>query len=169
VTAFGSVEDNHEPIAGAKVTLSGSQTATTYTGFDGLYYFTGLPVSGFYLVTPSMGGFNFSPMSARFFDLSTSQTANFYAPPSPSPIPPAMHLDFAGLGRSGALLYDPSIGQFYTAMSNADGTYTYVPNLFSPGFDILRSGDFNDDGLADLVLYNSLKAYIALIGASPRR
>jgi hypothetical protein len=63
--------------------------------------------------------------------------------------------DFAGNGRSGALLYDPSIGQSYTAMSNANGTYNYIPNLFTSHFDTLRTGDFNGDGKADLILYNS--------------
>ena len=63
--------------------------------------------------------------------------------------------DFAGNGRSGALFYDPSIGQSYTALSNGNGTYSYVPNLFTAHFDTLRTGDFNGDGKADLVVYNS--------------
>jgi hypothetical protein len=54
--------------------------------------------------------------------------------------------DFAGTGRSGALLYDPVIGTAYTALSNGDGTYRYVYNLFTPTFDTLRTGDFNGDG-----------------------
>ena len=30
-----------------------------------------------------------------------------------------------------------------------------MPNLFTPGFNILRTGDFNGDGKADLIVYNS--------------
>jgi hypothetical protein len=72
--------------------------------------------------------------------------------------------DFAGDGLSGALLYDPTQGQSYTALSNGNGTYTYVPNLFSPNFTTLITGDYNGDGRTDLILYNSGTglAYIGL-------
>jgi hypothetical protein len=70
---------------------------------------------------------------------------------------------FAGNGLSGELLYDPSLGQSYTALSNGDGTFSYVPNLFTANFDTLRTGDFNGDGKADLILYN-LRTALAYIG-----
>ncbi len=76
---------------------------------------------------------------------------------------PSVVNDFAGDGRSGAVLYDPTGGQEYTALSNGNGTFTFVPNLFSPGFTTLRTGDFNGDGKADLILYNSGTA-LAYIG-----
>jgi len=72
--------------------------------------------------------------------------------------------DFVGIGRSGALLYDPTNGQSYTGLSNGDGTYSYVPNLFSAGFDILITGDFNGDGKADLIVYNA-QTSLAYIGS----
>ena len=71
--------------------------------------------------------------------------------------------DWAGNGRSGALLYDPVSGQAYTALSNGDGTYQYVSNTFSAGFDTLLTGDFNGDGKADLIVYNSTSG-LAYIG-----
>jgi hypothetical protein len=71
--------------------------------------------------------------------------------------------DFAGNGLSGALLYIPSSGQSYTALSNGNGTYSYVPNLLTPNFDTLRTGDYNGDGKTDLILYNSQTA-LAYIG-----
>lgn len=67
----------------------------------------------------------------------------------------AAPLDFTAIGRSGALLYDPSMGQEYTALSNGNGTYQYSPNLFTSGFDTLRTGDYNGDGKTDLIVYNS--------------
>ena len=73
--------------------------------------------------------------------------------------------DFRGIGRSDALLYDAAGGNAFTALSNGNGLYTYVSELFSPAFDILRSGDFNGDGKADLVVYNSHTA-LAYIGMS---
>jgi hypothetical protein len=71
--------------------------------------------------------------------------------------------DFGGNSRSGDLLYDPAIGTAYTALSNGDGTFQYVYNLFQPAFDFLRTGDFNGDHKADLVVYNS-KTSLAYIG-----
>jgi hypothetical protein len=73
--------------------------------------------------------------------------------------------DFLGTGLSDALLYDPTSGDAYTALSNGSGSYTYVAETFTPGFDTLRTGDFNGDGKADLVVYNSQTA-LAYIGMS---
>jgi hypothetical protein len=78
-----------------------------------------------------------------------------------SPWPASVH-DFAGKDLAGALLYYPPDGTEYTALSNADGTYQYVPHLLASGFDTLRTGDFNRDNKLDLVVYNSqtAEAYI---------
>jgi FG-GAP-like repeat len=70
---------------------------------------------------------------------------------------------FDGTGLSGALLYDAGSGTAYTALSNGTGAYQYTYNLFTPGFDTLRTGDFNGDGLSDLAVYNS-KTALAYIG-----
>ena len=72
-----------------------------------------------------------------------------------NPAPSSAFNDVAGNGRAGAIMYVPSDGQSYTALSNGDGTYAYVPNAFTAAFDVLLAGDFNADAKADLVLYNS--------------
>src|SRR5207249_5908358 len=69
----------------------------------------------------------------------------------------------APTAAAGAILYDPKTGQEYTASGNGDGTYGYTPNLFTAAFDVLRTGDFDKDAKADLVLYNSHNA-LAYIG-----
>ena len=72
--------------------------------------------------------------------------------------------DFRGDGRSGAFLYDPSQGQSHTVFSKGDGTFESQANLFSPNFDMVRTGDFNGDARADIILYNSKtsQAYVGL-------
>ena len=80
-------------------------------------------------------------------------------------ITPAGTRDFRGAGFSDVLLYDASSGQEYTALSNGNGSYSYIPNLYTSGFDVLRTGDFNGDGKSDLVVYNSHTA-LAYIGIS---
>ncbi len=67
--------------------------------------------------------------------------------------------DFAGSGCSGGqFLYSPSTGQAYTALTNGDGTYTYVGTPLAAGFDTVRTGDFTGDGKADIIVYNSSTA-----------
>ncbi|MDH5768705.1 MAG: carboxypeptidase regulatory-like domain-containing protein, partial [Nitrospirota bacterium] len=50
------------PIAGVTMSLTGTATATTTTDVNGSYTFTGLS-NGNYIVTPSMGGYTFTPLN----------------------------------------------------------------------------------------------------------
>src|SRR5207302_813392 len=64
---------------GVTVTLSGSQNGAMSTSGAGNYSFTGLAAAGNYTVTPSLGGYSFTPPSQTFNNLSVNQTANFIA------------------------------------------------------------------------------------------
>jgi hypothetical protein len=73
--------------------------------------------------------------------------------------------DFLGNQRSDVLIYDPVSGTAYTGLSNGDGTFNYVYNLFTPAFDILLSGDWTGSGRAGMVVYSSSTG-LAYIGTS---
>jgi hypothetical protein len=70
-----------------------------------------------------------------------------------SPVIPT--LDINGDGFQDVFLYDPVGGTGYAGLSNGSGAFTYIYNAFSPGFDTIRYGNFNRDGLSDLIAYNS--------------
>ena len=63
---------------GVTITLSVSQIATAITDATGDYSFT-VPAEGNYTVTPSLAGYEFTPPSRTFINLSANQTANFSA------------------------------------------------------------------------------------------
>jgi len=82
------------------VTLSGPITAVTQTDALGNYAFTNLAPGGNYSVTLQSSYYVFAPSRADFFNLSTSQIANFIAAPLAVPLPtPTPNDDFSGSSR----------------------------------------------------------------------
>ncbi|HZS09589.1 MAG TPA: SBBP repeat-containing protein [Blastocatellia bacterium] len=77
----GRVFDTSAPfgLGGVTVKLSGSQTASTQTDGGGNYEFVGLAPGGNYTVTAERGGFDFTPASQSFNNLTSDQTLNFIA------------------------------------------------------------------------------------------
>ena len=66
------------------------------------------------------------------------------------------------------MVVENNIGCFDTAVVNLKvlkSCYIAVPNAFTPQFNILRTGDYNGDGKADMIVYNSQTA-LAYIGMS---
>jgi hypothetical protein len=71
----GRVADGrNRPLAGATVTLSGAQAATTTTDAEGNYSFTHVGASGNYTVTVRAGGYTFAPATRAFNNLSGNET-----------------------------------------------------------------------------------------------
>jgi hypothetical protein len=70
---------NNTPVAGVKVTLTGSQSVATNTDSNGNYIFANLPTSGRYLVAPSSDNFSFG--SSTFITPGGNQIANFTTQP----------------------------------------------------------------------------------------
>lgn len=66
-------------------------------------------------------------------------------------------------GNSDFILYRPSDGTVYVAISNGT-SFSYHYNLFSPGLTSFKIGDVNGDGFPDLVLYdaNNAMGYLLL-------
>jgi hypothetical protein len=76
----GHIADKQNaPVAGATVTLSGSQSVTATTDSNGDYNFSNLPTSGSYVLTPAKAGFVFESPSTTLVTPSGDQTANFTA------------------------------------------------------------------------------------------
>lgn len=67
------------PLAGVRVTLTGSQSVATNTDSNGNYLFTNLPTSGRYVVSAESDDYDFD--SATFVTPRGDQTANFIAKP----------------------------------------------------------------------------------------
>jgi hypothetical protein len=75
----GITDNNGGALAGATVTLSGSQSVTTTTDDSGNYLFTNLPTSGDYVITASKDEYTFNSDTATFITPSGDQTADFTA------------------------------------------------------------------------------------------
>jgi Tol biopolymer transport system component len=70
---------NGAPVAGATITLSGSQQGTTTTDGNGNYFFTGLLAKGNYTISAEKAHYTLSQPSKSFSDLSGSTEGNFFA------------------------------------------------------------------------------------------
>jgi len=70
---------NGNPISGAVVNLSGTQTRKTITDAQGNYKFDNVDTNGFYTVTPSRANYNFSPVSRSFSQIGNHTDAAFSA------------------------------------------------------------------------------------------
>jgi hypothetical protein len=77
-TIGGRITDsNGDPVSGALVRLTGTQTRKTITDANGSYEFSGVETSGLYSVTPSRTNYEFTPATRSFSQLGEHTTAAF--------------------------------------------------------------------------------------------
>jgi hypothetical protein len=147
---------NNAPVAGIRVTLSGSQPVATNTDSNGNYLFANLPTSGRYVVEPKSDDYDFG--SVTFITPNGDQTANFTVQPKTylvtgtvrsggNPMPGVV-VALSG-SKVGATVTDLS-GQ-YSFQLLKGGNYVLTPakenNSFSPGWFSINS--LNADAQVD--------------------
>lgn len=82
VTISGTITSGGNPLSGVSVALSGSSSASTTTNPSGQYSFT-VASGGSYLVTPTLSGYTFDPVSRNYPGVTANVTdANFVANPT---------------------------------------------------------------------------------------
>ena len=106
-------------LSGVTLTLSGSTTASTVTGADGVYSFT-LNAGGNYTVTPAKTHYTFTPTSQSITDLSGNVTFNF------TPVL-NQHTIRGNAGMSGVTI-TLSGSTTASTVSGADGAYSFTVN-----------------------------------------
>jgi hypothetical protein len=129
-TISGLVTDGfNNAIAGATVTLSGTQSATTTTDANGSYSFSGLAAGGNYNLTPSKPG-QYTGFTVTVNNLSGNQTVNLRLSPYVSL---QIHVtDEAGKGLSGVSIKIDDIAIGF-AQTNANGDLNMSISVASNG------------------------------------
>jgi uncharacterized repeat protein (TIGR01451 family) len=78
-TISGHAKLSGAALAGVKISLTGSQTASTTTDSLGAYAFGGLPAGANYSLTPSAANYIFAPASQSITGLAANQSVDFSA------------------------------------------------------------------------------------------
>lgn len=76
-TISGTITDGSDPLAGVVVSLEGGQSRIVTTNASGFYTFPSCPTNNFYVVTPQLANYTFSPTYRAFSLLGTMANQNF--------------------------------------------------------------------------------------------
>ncbi|HVF45591.1 MAG TPA: carboxypeptidase regulatory-like domain-containing protein, partial [Pyrinomonadaceae bacterium] len=122
------------PLAGATLSLTGSQAATTTTDAAGLYHFSKLPTSGVYTVTASKTNYNFATPSKTYTTPAADVTADFDAALKRFTISGRVATG-AGAGVPGVKLALTG-SQTATATTDAQGNYAFTGVAVGGGYTV---------------------------------
>ncbi|HST52838.1 MAG TPA: M36 family metallopeptidase [Pyrinomonadaceae bacterium] len=154
VNISGRVTDGaSNPLVGFQVTLSGTTNVSTLTDGSGNYSFTGLVSGGSYTVTPTTPGFNYTPPSRAFNNLTTDVTnADFVGAPAPG-ISGRVTSAIGGAGIDGVTitLSGSSSG---TTNTSGGGFYSFSPLAAGGNYTVTPSGGNNTYSPASLTFNN---------------
>jgi len=156
-------DEQNMPVAGATITLSGSQSVATTTDAAGNYIFTNLPTSGEYSITPAKTNYVFDPANQSLITPSGDRTANFSAIRSTHSIKgivkvgaePLPGVTVAVSGSANATTMTDDAGE-YSFELNTVGNYVLTPTKthyrFDPGSSSISglSTDQQVDFVAEL-------------------
>ncbi|MEP6945568.1 MAG: Calx-beta domain-containing protein [Acidobacteriota bacterium] len=161
VAIGGQIVENSLPLAGVSVALAGSQVATATTDATGSYNFTGLPSAGNFLVTPTLTGHNFEPVSLSFTNLAANITnANFIG--STGPASRNVHV----ISTSVSSGQDANTGVSLTSLGNENSvafSLSYDPTLvYNPHVSL-----GSDSAAATLVVNSATPGRLGVIVALP--
>jgi hypothetical protein len=126
------LDQSGRAIQGATLTLSGTQAATTTSGANGDYSFTGLAAGGNYTVTASSARYTFANPSQAFTDLDANKTADFGG----------TSLFFSVTGQVVDSTNKPVSGLALTLSGGKTGTSTTDPQGNFVFTDLPRGGSF---------------------------
>ncbi len=119
----GQVTDsNNKGLNCVTISLTGSQTTTTHTVYNGSYSFLNLAPGGNYTVTPSYPGYTFNPPSLTSNNLASNQTGNFVALPNYTVMLGALPASGGTVNGGGTF----ASGSSRTVTATANSGYTFV-------------------------------------------
>ena len=133
------VDENGNPLSGAAVSLAGTQASSVVTDAEGDFLFSGLPVSGGYIVAVDKPHYTFTPNSRTFEHPQNNVTVVFEGRVKRHSIGGRI-TRFDGTGFSGVTV---QLAPGITATTDANGVYSFAELAAGENYTVVPlSGDF---------------------------
>ena len=174
----GRITRSGADLSGVTVHLTGTATASATTDGSGDYTFTGL-VSGSYTVTPALTGYTFSPpyrsvslsggdmsgqdFTATHLSLSFGTATNFDTGTNPTSVTTG---DFNSDGKLDLAVASDGSNNVSILLGDGSGSFSSAagsPYAVGSNPRYIATGDFNGDGIPDLVVANLLSNNVSIL------